>query len=184
VKLRAATPDDAAAVAAIYADYVTESIVTFELEPPSAHEMRGRMEAVAGRYPWIVAEAEDGGLAGYAYACPFRPRLAYRFAVETSVYLRADAAGRGLGSSLYRPLLATLEGQGYTQAIAAIALPNEASVRLHERLGFVAAGTYAKVGYKLERWVDVGLWQRPLAAAGTPPPNPQPLGPNFSFEAP
>jgi phosphinothricin acetyltransferase len=173
--LRAATPDDAAAVAAIYANYVTGSIVTFELDPPSPEEMAGRMAAVAGRYPWIVAEEEGGGLAGYAYACPFRARPAYRFAVETSVYLRADAAGRGLGTALYAPLLAAVEVQGYTQAIAAIALPNDASVRLHERLGFAHIGTYAKVGYKLERWVDVGLWQRPLAAAGTPPADPRAL---------
>jgi len=175
VKLRAATPDDAAAAAAIYAGYVTASAVTFELDPPSADEMRARMEAVAGRYPWIVAEAEDGSLAGYAYACPFRARAAYRFAVETTVYLVPEATGRGLGAALYRPLLKTLVAQGYTQAIAAIALPNDASVGLHERLGFEHAGTYARVGYKLGRWLDVGLWQRGLANERDPPPEPLPL---------
>jgi phosphinothricin acetyltransferase len=175
VRLRAATPDDAAAVAAIYADYVGGSTITFELEPPNAEEMRARIEDAAGRYPWIVAEEADGTLAGYAYACPFRSRAAYRFAVETTVYLRAEATRQGLGSALYRPLLRTLEAQGYTQAIAAIALPNQASVRLHERLGFVHAGTYEQVGYKLGQWLDVGLWQRPLAAQRTEPPEPLPL---------
>jgi phosphinothricin acetyltransferase len=172
VRLRAATPDDAAAVAAIYADYVRGSLVTFELEPPSGDEMRARMEAGSGRYPWIVAEDAQGGLVGYAYACPFRARAAYRFAVETTVYLRPDAVGRRLGGRLYRPLLRTLEAQGYTQAIAAIALPNDPSVRLHERLGFVHAGTYARVGWKLGRWLDVGLWQRGLAPEGEPPAEP------------
>lgn len=173
--LRAATPADAAALAAIYAPYVTGSAITFELEAPDAAEMRARMEAVAGRYPWIVAEAGDGRLAGYAYACPFRARAAYRFAVETTLYLAPEATGRGLGTALYRPLLETLEAQGFTQAIAAIALPNEASVRLHERLGFAHAGTYAQVGYKLGRWLDVGLWQRALAPVGEAPREPLPL---------
>lgn len=172
MRLRAATPDDAAAVAAIYGHYVRESAVTFELDPPSAEEMRARIEAAAGRYPWIVAQGEDGSLAGYAYACAFRPRAAYRFAVETTVYLRPDSTGRGLGAMLYRPLLRTLVAQGYTQAIAAIALPNAASVAVHERLGFVHAGTYVRVGWKLGRWLDVGLWQRAMAAERDPPAEP------------
>lgn len=172
MRLRAATTQDAAALAAIYAFYVTDTAVTFEIEPPSSEEMRARMEAVAERYPWIVAESEDGEIAGYAYACPFRARAAYRFAVETTVYLRPESAGRGLGRRLCEPLLATLEAQGYTQAVAAIALPNEASVRLHERLGFSHAGVYSEVGYKLGRWLDVGLWQRPLAPGRTPPSEP------------
>ncbi|MBV9984197.1 GNAT family N-acetyltransferase [Bradyrhizobium sp.] len=175
MKLRAPTPDDAAAVADIYALYVRETAITFELDAPCAEEMRARMAAVADAHPWLVAEETDGTIAGYAYACPFRPRPAYRFAVETTVYLRPEATGRGLGTSLYRPLLRTLEAQGYTQAIAAIALPNEPSVTLHERLGFVHAGTYDRVGYKLGRWLDVGLWQRALAAAGDPPAEPLPL---------
>jgi phosphinothricin acetyltransferase len=175
VRLRTARPADAAALAAIYRPYVTDSIVTFELEPPTAREMAARLEAVAGRYPWIVAETEGGDVVGYAYACPFRPRAAYRFAVETTVYLRREMTRRGLGRRLYAPLLRTLESQGFTQAIAAITLPNDPSVALHERLGFVHAGTYAKVGYKLGQWLDVGLWQRPLAPAADPQPEPLPL---------
>ncbi|HLL32027.1 MAG TPA: GNAT family N-acetyltransferase, partial [Allosphingosinicella sp.] len=131
-------------------------------------------EAGGALYPWLAGEAEDGTLLGYAYAARFRDRPAYRFTVETSVYLRAGAAGRGLGRRLYEPLLAALEAQGFTQAIAAITLPNEASVRLHERLGFVSAGIYRQVGWKLGAWHDVGLWQRALAAPGTPPAEPRP----------
>ena len=135
--------------------------------------MRARIEAGGGLYPWLVGEAADGSILGYCYAARFRDRPAYRFAVETSVYLRADAAGRGLGRRLYEPLLALLVRQGFTQAVAAITLPNAASVRLHERLGFEPAGTYRQVGWKLGSWHDVGLWQRKLAPAGAPPDEPR-----------
>lgn len=175
MKLRAATPGDAAAIAAIYAPFVRESAVSFETEPPDEAAMRARIEAGGGLYPWIVAEEEEGALLGYAYSARFRDRAAYRFAVETSVYLRADASGRGLGRQLYEPLLATLEGRGFTQAIAAITLPNEPSVRLHERLGFERAGTYRQVGWKFGAWHDVGLWQRALAKAGMRPEEPRPV---------
>ncbi|HEX8624445.1 MAG TPA: arsinothricin resistance N-acetyltransferase ArsN1 family B [Allosphingosinicella sp.] len=173
MKLRAATPDDAAAIAEIYAPFVSGSAVSFETEPPGEAAMRARIEAGGALYPWLVGEAEDGSLLGYAYATRFRDRPAYRFAVETSVYLRADAVGGGLGRRLYEPLLAILESHGFTQAIAAITLPNEASVRLHERLGFERAGTYRQVGWKFGAWHDVGLWQRGLARAGTPPDEPE-----------
>jgi phosphinothricin acetyltransferase len=174
MRLRAATPDDAAAVAEIYAPFVTASAVSFETEPPGAAAMRERIESGRGVYPWLIGEARDGSILGYAYAGPFRTRPAYRFAVETSIYLRSDACGRGLGMKLYEPLLAILVAQGFTQAIAAISLPNEASVRLHERLGFERAGTYRQVGWKLGAWHDVGLWQRPLAEAAMPPAEPRP----------
>lgn len=174
MKLRAATSDDAAAIAEIYAPFVTGSAISFETEPPDADAMRARIGAGGGLYPWLVAEAEDGTLAGYAYAARFRDRPAYRFAVETSVYLRTGAGGRGLGRQLYAPLLATLEAQGFTQAIAAITLPNPASVALHERLGFARAGAYRRVGWKLGGWHDVGLWQRPLAGPASPPVEPVP----------
>jgi L-amino acid N-acyltransferase YncA len=175
MRIRAAAPDDAAAIAGIYAPYVTGTAVSFETEPPDSAEMGARIAAGGALYPWLAAEDEAGGLLGYASAAPFRARAAYRFTVETSVYLRNEACGRGLGRALYEPLLATLEAQGFTQAIGAIALPNEASVRLHERLGFVHAGTYRRVGWKLGAWWDVGLWQRPLAAPQEPPPEPRPF---------
>lgn len=176
MRLRAATSEDAAAISEIYAPYVSASNVSFETEPPSPHEMQARIEAGHGLYPWFVAENQAGEIAGYAYATAFRPRPAYRYAVETSVYVSPRHQGRGIGSSLYRSLLATLEAQGFAQAIAAITLPNEASVRLHEALGFIAAGRYLQVGYKLGGWHDVGLWQRALAPATNPPTEPRELG--------
>lgn len=174
MRLRAATPDDAAAIADIYAPFVKESAVSFETDPPDQATMRARIEAGGDLYPWLVGEDEDGSLLGYAYAARFRDRPAYRFAVETSVYLRPGCAKRGFGRQLYEPLLAMLEAQGFTQAIAAITLPNKASVRLHESLGFERAGTYRRVGWKLAAWHDVGLWQRRLARAGTRPTEPRP----------
>jgi L-amino acid N-acyltransferase YncA len=173
--IRAATPADAAAIAAIYAPYVTDSIVSFEAEPPDAAEMRRRIESGGDLYPWFVAEA-DGAVVGYAYASAFRTRPAYRYTVETSVYLAPAACGRGLGDRLYRRLIETLTAQGFTQAIGAVTLPNPASVRLHEKLGFVRAGTYRQVGYKFGAWLDVGLWQRALATPADPPAEPRRLG--------
>jgi phosphinothricin acetyltransferase len=171
MKLRAATPDDAAAIADIYAPFVRESAVSFETEPPDEAAMRARIEAAGNLYPWLVGEG-SGKILGYAYAAPFRTRTAYRFTVETTIYLSRGACGRGLGAALYAPLLDMLEAQGFTQAIAAVTLPNDASVRLHERLGFAAAGVYRQVGWKLGAWHDVGLWQRRLAPAGCPPGEP------------
>jgi phosphinothricin acetyltransferase len=173
VRLRAATPADAAAIAAIYGHYVTGSTVSFETEPPTVAEMRARIEACGDRYPWLVAE--EDALLGYAYATAFRPRLAYRYAVETTVYLAPGAGGRGIGRALYGSLIATLEAQGFAQAIGAVTLPNPASVRLHEKLGFTEAGIYRQVGYKLGCWLDVGLWQRALAPATNPPTEPKPV---------
>jgi L-amino acid N-acyltransferase YncA len=174
MRLRAATADDAAAIAGIYAPYVTASAVSFETDAPDPAAMRARIEGAGDLYPWLVGEAADGTILGYACAAPFRPRPAYRFAVETSVYLSREARGRGLGARLYAPLLAMLEAQGFTQAIAAITLPNETSVKLHERLGFARAGTYSRVGWKLGAWHDVGLWQRALAPAAAPAAEPRP----------
>ncbi|HYG29455.1 MAG TPA: GNAT family N-acetyltransferase [Allosphingosinicella sp.] len=172
--VRPATLGDAAAIAAIYASYVTDSFVSFETEAPDEAEMRRRIESGGLLYPWLVGEAE-GRVCGYASASPFRTRAAYRHAVETSVYLAPAACGRGFGRALYRQLLDLLARQGFTQAIGAISLPNEPSVRLHEALGFTQAGTYSEVGWKCGRWIDVGLWQRALAAAAVPPAEPKPF---------
>jgi phosphinothricin acetyltransferase len=175
VRLRAATVEDAAAIAGIYAPYVTESVVSFETTPPDASEMRARIDGGGDLYPWIVAIGPEGKVAGYAYAAAFRPRAAYRYAVETSVYVERAAQRRGLGRKLYEALLQRLEAQGYAQAIASISLPNDASVRLHEALGFAVAGVYRQVGYKMGGWHDVGLWQRALAPATDPPAEPKRL---------
>jgi phosphinothricin acetyltransferase len=172
VIVRLATAGDAAAIAAVYAPYVTDSFVSFETDAPDEAEMRRRIAAGGALHPWLAGEV-GGRLCGYAAASPFRARAAYRYAVETSVYLAPDACGRGLGRTLYERLLDLLERQGFVQAVGAISLPNEASVRLHEALGFTAAGAYRQVGWKCDRWIDVGLWQRPLARAAAPPAEPK-----------
>jgi len=175
VRVRRATADDAAAIASIYAPYVRASVVSFETEAPDAAEIRDRIVALGDLYPWLVACDEDGAVRGYAYGCAFRTRPAYRFSVETTVYVADGAHGRGIGTLLYRALLALLEAQGFTQAIGAITVPNEASIALHESLGFARAGTYEKVGFKLGDWRSVGLWQRPLAAMAARPEEPRPV---------
>lgn len=175
MKVRAAGAADAAAIAAIYAPYVTGSVVSFETEAPDAVEMARRMAGDEGKYPWLVAGDAAGALLGYAYATAFRTRPAYRFSVETTVYVASDAHGRGIGSALYAALLPVLEAQGYVQAIAAITLPNEASVALHERFGFRRVGAYEEVGFKQGGWHSVGLWQRALAPPSDSPAEPKPL---------
>ena len=172
IRLRIAREEDADAIAAIYAPHVTRGIASFEEQAPTAEEMRARIARLSGRFPWLVAE-EDGAVLGYAYADRFRERSAYRWAVETTVYVADRAQGRGVGSRLYETLLELLRAQGFTQAIAAISLPNDASVKLHEKAGFRCAGVYRQVGWKLGRWVDVGLWQAELCATANPPAEPR-----------
>jgi L-amino acid N-acyltransferase YncA len=167
VRIRPATGADAPAIAALYAPYVLDTAVSFESEPPDAEAVRARIEAGGGLYPWFAAVDDAGALIGYAYAGAFRARHAYRFTVETSVYVAPGLHRAGIGRALYETLLATLEAQGFTQAIAALTIPNDASVALHERLGFTEAGTYREVGYKFGEWRSVALWQRPLKV---PPP--------------
>ena len=175
MKVRLVTADDAAAIASLYTPYVSATAVSFEIEPPDAAEMRSRIVSHGDLYPWFVACGEDGAILGYAYACAFRARKAYRFSVETTVYVADGAHRRGIGTTLYAHLLPVLEAQGFTQAIAAITLPNEASVRLHEAHGFREAGVYRQVGWKLGEWRSVGLWQRPLAPLSTMPEEPRPF---------
>jgi phosphinothricin acetyltransferase len=175
VRTRRATAADAAAIASLYAPYVRASVVSFETEAPGEAEMRGRIAALGDLHPWLVACDADEAILGYAYGCAFRTRPAYRFTVETTVYVAGEAHRRGIGTLLYRALLALLEAQGFTQAIGAITVPNAASIRLHESLGFVRAGTYEKVGFKLGAWRSVGLWQRPLAPMAAQPEEPKPV---------
>jgi phosphinothricin acetyltransferase len=173
--IRLAGPADAGDIASLYAPYVTGSIVSFENQPPDETEMRSRIENGRPLYPWLTARDETGALLGFASATAFRARHAYRFAVETSVYLAPEAQGQGLGRRLYDRLLPLLERQGFTQAIAAISLPNPASIALHEKAGFVSAGVYRDVGFKLGGWRSVGLWQRPLAPLTSSPKEPRPF---------
>jgi phosphinothricin acetyltransferase len=160
MQVRAAQSEDDEAIAAVYAPFVVETAVSFELVPPDAREMAARRTALPS-LPWLVVEL-DRRVAGFAYATPFRARAAYQWSVEVSVYLAASAQRRGAGSELYRALLAELARLGYIRAFAGIALPDPASVRLHEKLGFRPVGSYPGVGYKLGAWHDVGWWSRPL----------------------
>jgi phosphinothricin acetyltransferase len=164
--IRLAFPPDAPAIAEIYRPYVEHDHVTFEEVPPDAVEIGARMATPI--HPWLVCE-EDGRVVGYASTAPMRSRAAYRWSVETGIYLAAHAKGRGLGRMLLGAHLALLERQGFVTAIAAIALPNDASVRLHETLGFGLIGIERGVGFKLGRWIDVGRWQRELAPRSATP---------------
>ncbi len=159
LSIRAATAADAAAVARIYNHYVDGSCVTFETAAVDAPAMAARMaERAEASLPWLVAVAPDG-VAGYACASPWKSRSAYRHSVETSVYLDPDCTGRGVGRRLYGTLIDAVRTRGMHVAIGGIALPNAASVALHERLGFRKVAHFEQVGYKLGRWIDVGYWQ-------------------------
>jgi phosphinothricin acetyltransferase len=172
--VRLALPADAAAVAAIYRPIVEATTISFETEAPDEGEMRRRIIETLAAYPWLVCE-RDGQLAGYAYATAHRVRGAYRWSVDTSVYVHPDFQRRGIGQGLYRSLFAILTAQGFFNAFAGISLPNAASVALHERAGFKPIGVYRNVGYKLGAWRDVGWWQLTLNEPDRQPE--PPLGP-------
>lgn len=177
IALRAARPDDAAAIAAIYAPHVLIGTASFETDAPDAAAMRERMAGSDGLYPWLVATSgeESGGVLAYAYATAYASRPAYRWVVETTLYV-ADAAQRqGAGRLLYAALIDTLRAQGFTQAVARIALPNEGSIKLQETVGFRRAGVLREMGWKNGQWIDVGLWQCELAEPARPPAEPRPF---------
>jgi L-amino acid N-acyltransferase YncA len=160
VTIRDAAPDDAGALAAIYNHYILNTIVTFEEAPIDAAEMARRMDAVrSASLPWLVAEL-DGRIVGYAYAGPWKPRIGYRYTVEISAYLDPGAGGRGIGSALYTRLFERLDARGIRCIIGGIALPNDASIALHEKFGMRKVAHFARNGIKFGRWIDVGYWQR------------------------
>jgi L-amino acid N-acyltransferase YncA len=173
-RLRLAREDDADGVLAIYGPVVRDTVISFEMVPPSASEMQERIRTTLETKPWLVAEA-DGALAGYAYAGTFRARPAYQWTAEVTVYLHPDWQGRGVGSALYRALLAILRTAGYRSAVGGITLPNPASVALHERLGFRPVGVFAAAGFKFGEWHDVGFWQLELGSDTAPSGPPRPL---------
>jgi phosphinothricin acetyltransferase len=157
--LRTAREDDAAALTMIYNHYIRDTIITFEEVPIGADEMGQRMADVAsGGLPWLVA-TDDDRVIGYAYATPWRPRTAYRFAVESTIYLAPDLLGNGIGTMLYGALLDRLREGGIHAIIGGIALPNAASIRLHEKLGMHKVAHFEAVGFKFGQWIDVGYWQ-------------------------
>ncbi|MBA3720646.1 MAG: N-acetyltransferase [Nocardioidaceae bacterium] len=163
VQVRTARVDDGAGIAAVYRPYVDASVASFETDPPDAAEMTRRLSAHPS-LPWLVAVGSADQLVGFAYAAPYRTRPAYRWSVETSVYVSEPR--QGTGRVLMNALLAAVETRGFASAYAAVALPNDASVALHEQLGFAAIGVFPRVGFKYGRWVDVGWWYRPLADRG------------------
>jgi L-amino acid N-acyltransferase YncA len=173
--VRIATPDDADAVAGIYAPYVLDTTISFEAVPPTPKEMRERITRLLTTYPWLVFD-DDGAVRAYAYAGPHAERAAYRWSVDVAVYAQRGAQRQGMGRSLYAELFRILERQGFHSAWAGIALPNAGSVGLHEAMGFRHAGTHPAVGFKHGAWRDLGWWRRPLADGppkGEPIPFPQ-----------
>lgn len=166
-KVRPATSSDAPAISGIYAHYVRNSSVTFEVDPPDYAEIERRMADVHARdLPYLVAEVESAVI-GYAYAVPYRPRPAYRFTVEDSIYLHPSHTGRGTGRLLLSALLDACEQWGARQMVAVIGgSDNLASVAMHEKLGFRHVGVLQSVGFKFNRWHDSVLMQRELACGG------------------
>jgi len=157
--IREATPIDAEAIASIYNHYVTETIVTFEEEPVATTEMARRIEEVrAASYPWLVAE-HVGRIVGYAYATPWRPRRSYRFSSEITVYVAPDHGRRGVGSELYAALFPLMKALGIHAVLGGIALPNDASIALHEKFGLTKVAHFKETGFKFNRWIDVGYWE-------------------------
>ena len=157
--IRTVTQNDATTIAEIYNHYVLTTSISFELEPVSPADISGRISEVLGAsLPWLVIENE-GQVRGYTYATKWRSRPAYRQTLETTVYVSKDQRGQGFGRAVYSRLLADLAVAGFHTAIGVIALPNEASVRLHESLGFKKAAHFLEVGYKFGKWIDSGFWQ-------------------------
>jgi L-amino acid N-acyltransferase YncA len=150
--------EDAGAICDIYNHYVLNTTITFEEEPVSIKEMQGRIVEVTASLPWSVSE-ESGKVIGYAFASNWKSRCAYRFSVESTVYLHPDFIGKGIGRRLYESLISELRNRSLHGVIGGIALPNEGSVALHERLGFIKVAHFKEVGLKFGQWIDVGYWQ-------------------------
>ena len=170
--IRLATPADGERLAEIYAPAVVGSGISFELDPPDGAEMARRVGYVTARTPWLVCE-QRGVVTGYAYAGVHRDRPAYQWSVEVSAYVDPDHHHAGIGSALYTSLFAALAVQGFHNAYAGVALPNDASVAFHRAMGFSPVGTYRRVGYKLGEWRDVSWFERALAPHRADPPPPR-----------
>ena len=166
--IRVASAGDAEAVAAIYAPIVRDTTISFEIEPPTVAEMGQRIAKTLQTYPWLVAEVA-GEVVGYVYASKHRDPGAYRWSANVSAYVGEGARRNGVGRALYERLIAILKAQGFHSAFAGIALPNDASVGLHEAVGFKPIGIYKEVGFKHGQWRDTGWWRLTLSdAVGTP----------------
>jgi phosphinothricin acetyltransferase len=166
-RIRPASVDDAPRLASIYDPIVSDTAVSFELKPPGPSEMARRIGEVTATHPWLVAE--DGStILGYAYARKFAERPAYRWSVETTVYVDQGHRGRGVGRTLYAALLELAALWGFANAFAGIALPNPASESLHRAVGFSLIGVFPRVGHKMGEWRDVAWWHRPLSHVDPP----------------
>jgi L-amino acid N-acyltransferase YncA len=172
--IRPARADDGAAVAAVYAPYVRDTAVSFEVEPPTGAVMAERISGTLGTHPWLVAERESV-VVGFAHAGKHSQRAAYRWTVDVTVYVRDTERRTGVGRMLYHVLLATLRLQGFRSAFAEIVLPNPGSVRLHETMGFKHVGIHDDIGHKLGRWHDIGYWRLSLTVGPEPPGEPVPF---------
>jgi phosphinothricin acetyltransferase len=170
--IRSATPHDAGACAAIYAPYVTDTVISFETTPPTVTDFGERIADANEKHAWLVLE-DSGRVAGYAYGHAFAARAAYRWACETSIYLEMGRRRTGAGRILYEALLARLAQRGYRRALAGITLPNDASSGLHLALGFEPVGVYRRVGWKNEAWHDVAWMQKTIAPEDDPPLEPR-----------
>ena len=162
--IRDAIAADAEALLAIYSPFVRDTAVSFELQLPSVEEFRSRIAAAQAGWAWLVAE-EEGTVTGYAYGSSFRSRPAYRFSAETSAYVHPDYRRQGIAKRLYADLIQRLGARGYCNAYAGIALPNEASVSLHQSIGFTPVGVLRRAGWKFGAWHDVSWWQLQLREA-------------------
>jgi phosphinothricin acetyltransferase len=165
LQIRQAMANDAPAVAAVYAPFVTDACVSFEEQAPDAAEMARRITGTLQKYPYLVA-CDGDQVVGYAYACEHRPRVAYRWSVDSALYLKTTHHRRGVGRALYNTLFSLLLKQNYVNVYAGVTLPIPASVAIHESFGFVPVGINRATGYKKNAWHDVGWWQKQLQ----PPP--------------
>ena len=159
--IRPVTLADAPQIAALYNEYIVNTTITFEEEPVSAADIESRIVDYTRSFPWLVFE-DDGVLRGYCYATRWRARSAYRHSAETTVYVRPEDHGKGIGSALYSRLIDDMSGGNTHVLVAGIALPNDKSVRLHERLGFTKVAHFHEIGRKFDRWLDVGFMQKIL----------------------
>jgi len=170
--VRDASASDAEACLAIYGPYVTDTVITFESDPPLPTEMAERIVTAMRTHAWVVLE-DQGRVVGYAYGGPFASRAAYRWSCEVSVYLERGRRRTGGGRALYHGLFDRLAERGFRTAVAGMALPNDASVGLHRALGFEPVGTYRRIGWKHGAWHDVSWMQRTIAAGQDPPAEPR-----------
>lgn len=159
--IRLVNENDALQMLEIYAPIVRETAISFEVEPPSQTEFQGRINSYQQQMPWLVCEINQE-VVGYAYANPYRTRAAYQWSVESSVYVSANYRRKGIARALYTSLFKLLQLQGFYNVVAAIALPNQPSVAVHESVGFSPVGVLRRVGYKFGQWHDIGFWQLSL----------------------